>query len=101
VGTNNVPEDIDIPLEHAGAENPGSLYAAVVDHDLSKACGHTEGLSGDVILNGARSVHFAHGDSVHDISRETRVDSLTWHHKAKVGHMERPSQTPRATPGPI
>lgn len=85
VGKNSVPSGITIPPAHSDAENPGSLSVAVADHDLSKKYGDTEGLSSDVIVNGARSVHFAHGDNVHHITRE---NSLTWHHKAEVGHME-------------
>ncbi|MDO1529058.1 HNH endonuclease [Fulvimonas sp. R45] len=85
VGTNSVPSGITIPSEHSDAENPGSLYAPVADHDLSKKYGHAEGLSDTVIRTGARSAHFAHGDEGHGIHRE---NSLTWHHKAKVGHME-------------
>jgi len=87
IGKNNVPSGLTIPSEHSDAENPGSLFVKVADHDLSKTyVTDAPGLEKSVVTGGSRPVHFKHGDESH--GKPARTNSLTWHHKADVGHME-------------
>jgi hypothetical protein len=87
VGTNSVPSGVTIPPQHSDAENPGNIFVKVADHDLANSyVSGVAGLSKSEITDGTRPVHFAHGDKSH--GNPSREDSLTWHHKAQVGHME-------------
>ncbi|HEX7816840.1 HNH endonuclease [Dyella sp.] len=86
VGANSVPSGLTIPSEHADAQNPGNLHVAVGDHDLSGSKSGVDALSASDIASGSRALHFRHGDQSN--GNPSRTNSLTWHHKAKFGHME-------------
>lgn len=82
---NNIAVKKDLPSEHLDADVI-QIPVGRADHDLSGTYkNNAPGLNSDVISNGTRAQHFAHGDKSHGIERK---NTYTWHHLKSLGKME-------------